>query len=257
MISAIAALLICTFMGAISYGLGILPLHLDVNNHIKPVSLFSGGLLIGAALCLAIPESIENYTKNAKNDSKWIGISVMLGFVSMILVDQNYQKPERQEISINDYDVSPPPSSIFKSILHTSLTLALLIHSAIDGISLGSAFHRDSITFVFSLVVIIHKLPTCFSLSCLLLQKGVNAEMVKIHILAFALTTPLFAILTWIALLAVNPSDTVIGILLLFSSGTFIYISTHILGEFKEMTFTEMGILIVGILVPGFLSFMH
>lgn len=264
-------------MGLLSYGVGILPLHLDINQQIKPVSLFSNGLLIGAALCLAIPESIENYNKNPGNDSKWIGISIMLGFISMILIDQKRVPANTNStIEINEFMLYNDESNTnngggldihgysylsiankLKSISQVSLTLALLIHAMIDGIALGSSFHNDNISFVFSLIIIIHKLPTCFSLSCLLLQQRINISIIKFHILVFVLTTPIMTFITWLVLLMFKGSDTVIGILLLYSSGTFIYILTHILNEFKEISFSELGLLITGILIPGFLSFMH
>lgn len=260
-------------MGLLSYGVGILPLHLDINNQIKPVSLFSNGLLIGAALCLALPESIENYS-NSGNDSKWIGISIMLGFVCMTLIDQKRTPGNSSStIEINEFmlhnedDDNPTAAtdgysylgmvSKLKSILQVSLTLALLVHAMIDGIALGSSFHKDDISFVFSLIIIIHKLPTCFSLSCLLMQKRINITVIKFHVMVFVLTTPIMAFITWLVLLLIHGSDTVIGILLLFSSGTFIYILTHILNEFEDTSFSELGLLITGILIPGFLSFMH
>lgn len=253
-------MLIIAFMGGISYGLGVVPLHLDVKNHIKPISLFSGGLLIGAALCLAIPESIENYTKNSGNDSKWIGISIMLGFLCMMLIDQSHkEKTTSHEISVNEFEMNyhVPERNLIKSVLKNSLTLALILHSFVDGISLGSSFHNEEITFILSLIIIIHKLPTVFSLSCLLIQQNLDAKIIKFHILLFSLATPVSSLVTWIILLVLNTSDTLIGILLLFSSGTFIYILTHVLSEFKELEFHELGLLVVGILIPGFLSFMH
>lgn len=260
MILVISIALITVVMGAISYGLGVVPLHLDVKNHIKPISLLSGGLLIGAALCLAIPESIENYNKNPGNDSKWIGISIMLGFLCMFLIDQSHrEKSSTHEISVNEFELSyhVPERSLIKSVLNNPLTLALILHSFVDGISLGSSFHNEDITFILSLIIIIHKLPTVFSLSCLLIQQNLDAKVIKFHILLFSLATPVSSIITWIVLLIFNSSDTLIGILLLFSSGTFIYILTHVLSEFRELEFHELGLLVVGILISGFLSFMH
>lgn len=252
MLLVVVVVLVCTFMAAITYGLGILPLHLDVKQNLRSISLFSGGLLIGAALCLAIPESIEIYNDTG-NDTKWIGISIMLGFVCMVVTEQLSGDSHNENL-----DFGPVHhTGLVKSILDSSLTVGLIIHGAMDGISLGSAFHNEDITFVLSMVVIIHKLPTCFSLGCLLLQKGFSNDLVRNHILVFSLTTPVFAFSTWLVLLVTKSSDMVIGLLLLFSSGTFIYVLTHILSDFKDLNGKEIGILLMGIIIPALLGFMH
>lgn len=83
----------------------------------------------------------------------------------------------------------------------------------------------------------LHKTPSAFGLTAFLLHEGCSTRTIRSHSLLFSMSAPLSSILTYLVL-AANPSDdpvTVLrwtGILLLFSAGTFLYVSTvHILPE--------------------------
>ena len=84
-----------------------------------------------------------------------------------------------------------------------------------------------------------HKIPASLGLGTYLQHSGLCNKEIFFHLLAFTLTCPLSNILTYIIFrsLGMQISDQkdlgkAVGILLLFSAGTFLYVSTiHILPE--------------------------
>jgi solute carrier family 39 (zinc transporter), member 9 len=144
------------------------------------------------------------------------------------------------------------------------------VHCAADGIGLGAAIasganletivitdffsdsrstlDRTSLGFIVFLAIILHKAPSAFGFATFLLSEGHTRRSVRQHLLAFSCSAPVSAILTYGILHSTvaidSSSDTPpsssaefemrkwTGILLLFSSGTFLYVATvHILPE--------------------------
>mgnify|MGYP000736995190 FL=1 len=83
-----------------------------------------------------------------------------------------------------------------------------------------------------------HKIPTAVGLGTFLSKAGLPFNKIFGHLLAFTGTSPLANILTFVILSNVGLTENsdflrfYVGVLLLVSSGTFLYVSTiHILPE--------------------------
>lgn len=224
-------------MGLASFAAGLFPLKAEIAlGHMNLASALSLGILLGTALAAVIPEGVEMLIDSgyaldpdrALSLSAVIGISLVSGFAVMFLVDHF------EELTRNEHSEQHAPDSLVLSIVHSPLTLGLLLHSFVDGIALGTAFLDDDNSFqiLFMVVIIAHKLPTAFSLSVVLHQEGLSPDMITKHLAVFSATTPVSSLLTYLVVLVLKLNSKVaVGVLFLFSAGTFMYSVTHVMFE--------------------------
>ncbi|MCJ1252907.1 hypothetical protein MMC24_000713 [Lignoscripta atroalba] len=179
----------------------------------------------------------------------WIGLSLILGFILMYLIDTlpsltpSPTPPPRtlNVYSLSDLSSSPPPSSSSSALSSSSqthqrtlsTTLGLVIHAAADGIALGASSTQPSLSFIIFLAIMVHKAPAAFGLTSVLLQQGLGKRAARAHLVVFSLAAPVGAVGTWVVIriLGGGGSDGPggqeamrwwTGILLLFSGGTFL-----------------------------------
>ncbi|XP_058451149.1 zinc transporter ZIP9-B [Malaya genurostris] len=286
-----------------SYISGSIPLVVTLSEEkLKNVSIFGAGLLVGTALTVIIPEGIRslydesnleaksmgtsmapNHKHSADEHSSTIGLSLVLGFVFMMLVDQ---VSSRRKEGSNERNLTA--------------TIGLVVHAAADGVALGAAAttsHSDVEIIVF-LAIMLHKAPAAFGLVSFLLHEGIERQRIRKHLLIFSLSAPLLTILTYFGIGSEQKetleSLNATGIAMLFSAGTFLYVATvHVLPELTHNTGhgghhghhdynlleqqsalpidgktiivrngsglknTELGLLILGALMPLFLTMGH
>mmetsp|Transcript_7647 Transcript_7647/g.9134 ORF Transcript_7647/g.9134 Transcript_7647/m.9134 type:complete len:262 (-) Transcript_7647:111-896(-) len=154
----------------------------------------------------------------------------------------------------------------------TTVTIGLLVHSAADGIALGAAKAASSsssisLEIVVFLAIMMHKVPAAFGLAVYLKSSGLGATAIRKNLGIFAAAAPIAAVVTFLLLhrgffgLASMSSASIAGCLL-FSGGTFLYVSTvHILGELrgphKDLNPKELFALSLGCFVPVILFSGH
>lgn len=213
---------------------------------LKIVSVLGAGLLVGTALIVIIPEGVRMlYTKdkshhsdnvtersNHQHDesedfSKIIGLSLVLGFIFMLLVDQLSSRRSHSE----------------KDGKNPTATIGLVVHAAADGVALGAAAksdHQDVEMIVF-LAIMLHKAPAAFGLVSFLLHEGIDRTRIRKHLGIFAMSAPLLTLITYFGigqeqketLNSVNAT----AVAMLFSAGTFLYVATvHVLPELMSQT---------------------
>ncbi|XP_058121095.1 zinc transporter ZIP9 [Anopheles ziemanni] len=245
-VTMLLALVIVMLVG--SYLAGNIPLIMSLSEEkLKNVSIFGAGLLVGTALTVIIPEgirslydersleqaakghgtasglSVEEHKHEHSNDehSGTIGLSLVLGFVFMMLVDQ---VSSRRTEGSNERNLTA--------------TIGLVVHAAADGVALGAAAttsHSDVEIIVF-LAIMLHKAPAAFGLVSFLLHEGVERDRIRKHLLIFALAAPALTLLTYFGIGSEQKetleSLNATGIAMLFSAGTFLYVATvHVLPE--------------------------
>lgn len=245
-VAMLFALVIVMLVG--SYLAGNIPLIMSLSEEkLKNVSIFGAGLLVGTALTVIIPEgirslydersleeavkghgtssglSVEEHKHEHSNDehSGTIGLSLVLGFVFMMLVDQ---VSSRRTEGSNERNLTA--------------TIGLVVHAAADGVALGAAAttsHSDVEIIVF-LAIMLHKAPAAFGLVSFLLHEGVERDRIRKHLLIFALAAPALTLLTYFGIGSEQKetleSLNATGIAMLFSAGTFLYVATvHVLPE--------------------------
>uniref|UniRef100_A0A0K8UHN1 Zinc transporter ZIP9-B n=1 Tax=Bactrocera latifrons TaxID=174628 RepID=A0A0K8UHN1_BACLA len=246
-----------------SYMAGMIPLVMRLSEEkLKFVTVLGSGLLVGTALTVIIPEGIRSLymhtlkpnlpevatisgrkvekslfsatTETSNVDhmrepdfSRTIGISLVLGFVFMLLVDHISQHK-----SVN--------SSKDKNI---TATLGLVVHAAADGVALGAAAtttHQDVEIIVF-LAIMLHKAPAAFGLVSFLLHEKIEHQEIRKHLLIFSCSAPLLTLLTFFGI-GQEQKETLnslnaTGIAMLFSAGTFLYVATvHVLPELTHVS---------------------
>uniref|UniRef100_A0A6B2EL90 Putative zip-like zinc transporter n=1 Tax=Phlebotomus kandelakii TaxID=1109342 RepID=A0A6B2EL90_9DIPT len=231
-----------------SYLAGNIPLVVSLSEEkLKVVSVFGAGLLVGTALTVIIPEGIRalyddsmapaspasanSSPKDALPDlhtpehSSTIGLSLVLGFVFMMLVDQISTRRDGA------------------SERNMTATIGLIVHAAADGVALGAAAHTShhDVEMVVFLAIMLHKAPAAFGLVSFLLHEGFDRHRIRKHLALFSLSAPLLTLLTYFGI-GQEQKETLnsfnaTGIAMLFSAGTFLYVATvHVLPELTSAT---------------------
>ncbi|XP_040831322.1 zinc transporter ZIP9 isoform X3 [Ochotona curzoniae] len=264
------------------YVAGIIPLAVNFSEErLKLVTVLGAGLLCGTALAVIVPEGVHalyedllegkphqaSETQNVIASDKaadvavvrehehghdhtqlhaYIGVSLVLGFVFMLLVDQ-----------------------IGSSHMHATDA---------DGVALGAAAStsQTSVQLIVFVAIMLHKAPAAFGLVSFLMHAGLERNRIRKHLLVFALAAPVMSLVTYLglsksskeALSEVNAT----GVAMLFSAGTFLYVATvHVLPEVGGMGHShkpdtaggrglsrlEVAALVLGCLIPLILSIGH
>lgn len=289
-------LLLVVLMLVGSYLVGSIPLVMPMSEEkLQLVSVLGAGLLVGTALAVIIPEGVRSlnivvtvhtlpsalkddgavvapHEQTSSSDiHSLMGISLVLGFVFMLLVDQCSVSRSR--------DNEGSSKSAERNI---TATVGLVVHAAADGVALGAAATTDQagIEMIVFFAIMLHKAPAAFGLVTFLLHEGLDRNRIRRHLLVFSLSAPLLALLTFFGigqegketLSSVNAT----GIAMLFSAGTFLYVATvHVLPELtsrsghshggsiietterKGLRTIELVFLIIGALLPLLLTLGH
>ncbi|NP_001181367.1 zinc transporter ZIP9 [Macaca mulatta] len=264
------------------YVAGIIPLAVNFSEErLKLVTVLGAGLLCGTALAVIVPEGVhalyedilegKHHQASETHDviasdkaaeksvvhehehshdhtqlHAYIGVSLVLGFVFMLLVDQ-----------IGNSHVHPTDA---------------------DGVALGAAAStsQTSVQLIVFVAIMLHKAPAAFGLVSFLMHAGLERNRIRKHLLVFSLAAPVMSMVTYLglsksskeALSEVNAT----GMAMLFSAGTFLYVATvHVLPEVggighshkpdatggRGLSRLEVAALVLGCLIPLILSVGH
>jgi zinc and cadmium transporter len=217
---------------------GLVPLGGNWSRHslLIPVS-FSGGILLGAAFFDMIPDS-------APLLGAWLGWPLLAGFLTIFLFERF--------VLVHPY---PEEAEEHGHAHHLHLGLAayvgLSFHSLLDGLAISSTYNKPELGGVVLLAVLFHKIPDAFALTSLLLLDRWEPRPIFVLMIIFAVSTPLGAILTWLAL--ANASSAIIGAAIALSAGTFLAVATSDvlpqLRRFNDQRMWPVVALFVGIAV--------
>lgn len=193
-----------------------------------------------------------------------IGISLVLGFIFMLVIDHfggNYGH------SHGGHQHQLIDSQIRNKVTF-STTLGLVVHAAADGVALGaaSASQKTDVEMIVFFAIMLHKAPAAFGLVSFLMHEGLERSRIRRHLMTFALSAPVMALLTFMFLksnIFTLPMEAT-GYCMLFSAGTFLYVSTvHVLPEIqshndnRQFSLVELVSFIMGSIVPVFLAIGH
>jgi zinc transporter 9 len=237
-----------------SFIFGIIPMTIPLKNpkFLDLLTTLGGGLLVGSAFLVVLPEGIvallavkSNDPDHFNNDThghssafaeigRSIGLSITSGFGLMLLLDQITLFYCTRNRSNSNHIHSPDSEHNHDHSISTkTLMVGLLVHAFCDGIALGASADRVDMSLIIFIAVLIHKAPTAFGLTSLLMDRNIPRKSIRHFLLMFSLAAPIGAVLTYLISRLVFLSDQKeywSAILLLFSSGTFIYVATvHVL----------------------------
>ncbi|KAM7543146.1 hypothetical protein Aperf_G00000010335 [Anoplocephala perfoliata] len=238
--------------------------HLNqLNGPIAAALPAEGGPLQPAALR---PEPDHTPKESSERNHGIIGLALTLGFVIMFLVDHLgttacclactkplfpifscCRRSNEMLLPTTGDDVASTASAASTSAEHSAMTttVGLVVHSLADGLAIGAAFGLTlDLTLILFVAIMLHKAPAAFGFVSFLVHEGLPRHAVRKYLLAFALASPVGALLTYFSILissslssqqslaigAASPSTTYTGFALLLSGGTFLYVATaHIL----------------------------
>jgi len=194
------------------------PLTLELSSvRLKQLTAIGAGVLIGSAFLVIIPEALEIFEghEEVHIEPSTIGLAILGGFVLMLLLEI-FGLPHAVH---HDED---------KDLLGLSATIGLLVHALVDGIAVGASVSSSNETgLIVFVAIMLHKGPAAFGLSSFLKHIKIKESKSKLYLFAFALASPIMAILTYFVLKDTSfATDDNIGLALLFSAGTFIYVAT-------------------------------
>ena len=254
--------LTCLFMSVCTYGVGTLPLAFQLSRHsLRKLELWGAGLLLGAALTVVIPEGIQNVYASRADGARYalppkdlVAFCLLGGFLLMFVVEQHMTARSAQPRSSPSASVwSDAPSEAtlqwqpgmddaapWYGVL--SGLLGILVHAAADGVAMGSSVESSDVSLrvVVILAILVHKAPASVGICTLLMSRHSSKNQIRFAVLVFAVTTPVFALLTYGILqgllTATGSTGAVIGsreigAILSFSGGTFLFVAIHAVME--------------------------
>uniref|UniRef100_A0A6A7G1Z3 Zinc transporter ZIP9-like n=1 Tax=Hirondellea gigas TaxID=1518452 RepID=A0A6A7G1Z3_9CRUS len=306
---------IAMFVGC--YIAGKLPLILQ-NRESKNqlMSVFGAGMLVGTAFAVIIPEGIrmlyincnqpsepsmtqpelllreggeaeakqehEHTHEGERNNELTIALSLLLGFLLMLLVDKcsaTHHASTRSDSDSQGVGIINGGTSTSSSRKMCTATLGLVVHAAADGIALGAAVgsHHSDVEFIVFFAIMLHKAPTAFGLTSFLVREGSDYRRINKMLLVFSAAAPLGSFLTFAIINAagsqsVSSSTHSSSVAMLFSAGTFIYVATvHIIPELMsgssgsessetgagQLSWLQLLTMIIGAFVPVLFSIGH
>lgn len=280
---------------------------------IRAISALGMGILLGTSLMVIIPEGVETLYSDPGEPGEEkgsgapaVGISLLVGFLIMYLIDNiplisqiwkgkkaSFQRVDVElgDVETADGDTETIVEDSRASTAHSqassssaasagaasarATTTGLVIHALADGVAVGSsvAAGNSKLELIIFVAIMIHKAPAAFGLAAVLLRCGLSNGQVKLHLGAFAASTPVGSILTWalIKVIAGDASGDTAGsnsmhwwtaVLLLFSGGTFLYVAVHVMQELTgddhshqakasdKFTPADLGFSVIGMLIP-------
>ena len=154
-----------------------------------------------------------------------LGGAILAGFLLMLILEGSGVGHAVHEEHHN-HDHEHNHEHVHHSSSGWLLVLGLTLHAATDGLAIGAAAASGSvsITATIALAVLIHKGPAAFSLGIFSMHERSNRNDSIRDIVIFSLATP---IMMMIAFYALQDLEThIIGLAMLLSAGTFLYIAT-------------------------------
>lgn len=102
--------------------------------------------------------------------------------------------------------------------------LGLSFHSLLDGLAISSTYERPELGRVVMLAVLFHKIPDAIALTSLLLFARWKQRRIVWWMTIFALSTPMGALVTSLAL--AQAGNAITGAAIAMSAGTFLAVAT-------------------------------
>ncbi len=154
-----------------------------------------------------------------------MGGAIMAGFLLMFILEGSGMGHAVHE-EHHDHEHSHGHGHVHHAAAGGLLVLGLTVHAATDGLAVGAAAATGdlAVTATVLLAVLIHKGPAAFSLGVFSAhERAARKDSIR-DVVIFSLATP---IMIMVAYYALSDLEThLIGLAMLFSAGTFLYVAT-------------------------------
>jgi zinc and cadmium transporter len=218
---------------------GYVPLARTFGAHATDLFLaLASGILLGAAGFHMLPESFKGAGANA-------GVAVVAGLLSLLLLERFVliHICEERDCGSESHRTSTMGMAAF---------IGLSLHTLFDGVALGSAMSAGQMGNFIFLAILVHKMPSSFSLASILRAGGYARRSVMFMVTGFALMVPAGAALY---LLVRNHVDAVAltPVALGFSAGTFLHLAlSDLMPDLHRSGASKLSL--SGLLVAGIMA---
>ena len=154
-----------------------------------------------------------------------IGAAILAGFIMMLILEGSGMGHAVHE-EHHDHHDEHGHEHVHHRAAPWLLVLGLSLHSAADGLAIGSAAAGASqaVTALVAMAVLIHKVPAAFSLGVFSMHERENRNDSIRDVALFALATPVMIMISFYALEGLD--EHLIALAMLFAAGTFLYVAT-------------------------------
>jgi len=194
---------------------------------LQTLTSVASGLLLGSALLVVLPEGFHMVMDEDgfAYSPLILGVAVAAGFVFMLVLESMglshavHEEHHGHEEGHGHGHVHHPASGSVMSI-------GLSMHAIGDGLAIGAATAsgETSISLLVAFGVLVHRVPAALSLGVFSSHETASRRSIVGGFALFALATPVGAIVA--NLLLDGADESLTGLVLLFSAGTFIYVTT-------------------------------
>lgn len=154
-----------------------------------------------------------------------IGAAILAGFIMMLILEGSGMGHAVHE-EHHDHHDEHGHEHVHHSTAPWLLVLGLSLHSAADGLAIGSAAagSSETVTALVAMAVLIHKVPAAFSLGVFSMHEREDRNDSIRDVALFALATPVMIMISFYALEGLD--EHLIALSMLFAAGTFLYVAT-------------------------------
>ncbi|TSC82111.1 MAG: zinc/iron permease [Parcubacteria group bacterium Gr01-1014_20] len=177
---------------------------------------FAAGSLIGAAFLELIPEAVHDLSFET------ISPLIIFGIITLFILEKFLNWYHRHDEEPSDYHA-----------LTGTVLFGDALHNFIDGIIIALSFSVSTeLGLASAIAVFFHEVPQEIGDFGILLHAGYSRKKIIYYNVLTALTAPLGAVIGYLLLPVISP---LVGYLLAFAAGTFIYIAvSDLLPELKH-----------------------
>ena len=191
-------------------------------------------------------------------ESLIIGGAVLAGFVLMLVMEGSGVGHAVHE-EHHEHEEEHGHEHVHHRAAPWIIVLGLSLHSAADGLAIGSAAagSSEAVTMLVALAVLIHKVPAAFSLGVFSLHEREDRNDSIRDVVLFSIATPVMIVISFFALHDFD--EQMIALAMLFSGGTFLYVATvdtlpdihNVVSGREAMVNVIIGVLVLVLILFG------
>lgn len=170
-------------------------------------------------------ELTENHSEDEHANGLLFGGAILIGFLLMLILE-GFGFGHAVHEEHHDHEDTHNHGHVHHGSSGWILVFGLTMHALTDGIAIGAAAASGSIaitTTVF-IAVLIHKGPAAFSLGVFSMHERETQKDAIRDLIIFSIATPIMMIFSFFVF--EDLETNIIGLIMLFSAGTFLYVAT-------------------------------
>ena len=232
---------------------GLFPIFSKIKENpetLRRITGISSGILLASALLVVVPEGFELATGEHEEHEEegheeeeagheeeeagheeeelgnlLIGGAILAGFLMMLILEGSGIGHAIHE-EHHDHHDEHGHEHVHHMTTPWLLVLGLSMHSAADGLAIGSAAAgtSEAVTALVAMAVLIHKVPAAFSLGVFSMHEREDRNDSIRDVVLFSLATPVMIMISFYALEGLD--GHLIALAMLFAAGTFLYVAT-------------------------------